>query len=310
MQAFLNLLGQTNIPAIVAALLLCLAYLPPLWQALPQSPAQGQTTEGSKQTRWRLLAFLVALVAMLAVLVTPINSLARSQLFFMHMLQVIVLSTLCAPLLLLAMPAALLKRLRPEESQGRSNRSSFLRWLTRPLPASILYNGFFLLWHLPPLYLATSEQALLYDLALLALLLLALLNWWPLLGPAEEKRRLSYPAQMLYAFLDGQPIDIYAFLLVFSGTLFYPVYAQQPHPLIAPLSDQEAAGAMLLIPGLVDLIVMTPLFFRWLALLEEKARIRDLQLQQALEEEEQRQGQELSEHRQAASEPSPGLSGE
>ncbi|GER83088.1 hypothetical protein KTAU_17250 [Thermogemmatispora aurantia] len=298
MQTIISLLGQVHIPAIIAALLLCLSYLPSLWREL----RQPQAGERPGQARWRLLAFLVAIVAMLAVLVTPIDQLARSQLFLMHMLQVIVLSTVCAPLLLLALPTVLAGRLRVSEDQARATGPALLRWLTRPLPASMLYNGLFLLWHLPPLYLAISEQAVLYDLALVILLPLALLNWWPLLGPTDEKLRLSYPAQMLYAFLDGQPIDIFAFLLVFSGTLFYPIYAQQPHPLIAPLSDQEAAGAMLLVPGLVDLLVMTPLFFRWLALLEEKARVRDQQLQQALETEEQQRA--LSEDRQTA--PSPG----
>nr|BBH92595.1 hypothetical protein KTA_07940 [Thermogemmatispora argillosa] len=288
MQPLMSLDEQINIPALIGALLLCLGYLPSLWQEQqhpqPEAPAS--------QTTWRLAAFLTALVAMLAVLVTPIDRLARSQLFLMHMLQVIVLSTLCAPLLLIAMPTRLRRRLLPGEDQHRAGGAAVLRFLTQPLAASILYNGFFLLWHLPPLYLVTCQQALLYDLALVILLLMALLNWWPLLGPTAVSRRLSYPAQMLYAFLDGQPIDIFAFLLVFSGTIFYPIYARQAHPLIAPLSDQEAAGAMLLVPGLVDLLVMTPLFFRWLAELEARARLRDQQLQQIVEAEEQRRASE------------------
>ncbi|WP_052889806.1 cytochrome c oxidase assembly protein [Thermogemmatispora carboxidivorans] len=300
MQAIITLLEQGHMAALIAALLLCLGYLPALWRELRQP--QPQPEEHPGQARWRLLAFLFAIVAMLVVLVTPIDRLARNQLFLMHMLQVIVLSTICAPLLLLALPTALVGRLHLRESQERTNGPALLRWLTRPFPASLLYNGFFLLWHLPPLYLITSEQALLYDLALIFLLLLACLNWWPLLGPVDEKRRLSYPAQMLYAFLDGQPIDIFAFLLVFSGAIFYPIYARQPHPRMAPLSDQEAAGAMLLVPGLVDLIVMTPLFFRWLAALEEKARIRDQQLQQVYEAEEHKQA--WSEKQQPA--PAPG----
>ncbi|WP_069802974.1 cytochrome c oxidase assembly protein [Thermogemmatispora onikobensis] len=302
MQAIIPLLDLVNLPALVVALLLCLGYLPPLWRELrqPQPPPE----ERPGQARWRLLAFLIAIVAMLVVLATSIDRLARNQLFLMHMLQVIVLSTICAPLLLLALPTALARQLRAGEGREQSRWSALLCWLTRPFPASILYNGFFLLWHLPPLYLAISEQALLYDLALVILLPLACLNWWPLLGPVDEKQRLSYPAQMLYAFLDGQPIDIFAFLLVFSGTIFYPIYAWQPHPLMAPLSDQEAAGAMLLVPGLVDLIVMTPLFFRWLAALEERARIHDQQLQQVLEAEAEEHKQALSQEQQTT--PTPG----
>ncbi|MBX5450232.1 cytochrome c oxidase assembly protein [Thermogemmatispora sp.] len=299
MQMLMTLLEQVNLPAFLGALLLCLGYLPPLWRERRHPPSE---TSASRPC-WGLVAFLTALAAMLAVLITPIDRLARSQLFVMHMLQVIVLSTLCAPLLLIAMPVALRRRLLSGRDHRQAGASAVLHFLTRPLPASILYNGFFLLWHLPSLYTVTCKQALLYDLALVILLLTALLNWWPLLGPTDAGQGLSYPAQMLYAFLDGQPIDIFAFLLVFSGAIFYPIYAQQAHPLLAPLSDQEAAGAMLLVPGLVDLLVITPLFFRWLAELERRARVRDQQLQQIREAAEQEKEPAASENWPAAASP-------
>jgi putative membrane protein len=93
---------------------------------------------------------------------------------------------------------------------------------------------------------------------------------------------------MVYAFLDGQPVDIFAFLLVFTGAIFYPYY-QIPAPLVQlgltayPL--QAAGGTFLMIPGLVDLIVMTPLFFSWLGQMEARAKIADQKMQEELEEE-------------------------
>ena len=86
---------------------------------------------------------------------------------------------------------------------------------------------------------------------------------------------MTYPKQMLYAFLDGQPLDIYAFLLVFSGVVIYPFYAIPPQLGIYAFADQAMGGALLLLPGLIDLVVMTPLFFLWLAQIEQKARIAD-----------------------------------
>ena len=94
---------------------------------------------------------------------------------------------------------------------------------------------------------------------------------------------MSYPQQMLYAFLDGQPVDIFAFLLVFSFVVFYPQYTVPPQLRISAFADQAVGGAFLLLPGLVDLVVMSPLFFRWLGQLEEKAKIAD---QRRQEEEE------------------------
>jgi putative membrane protein len=116
--------------------------------------------------------------------------------------------------------------------------------------------------------------------------LTALLNWWPLIGPLRELRRLSYPMQMAYAFFDGLPLDIFAFLLVYTGVVFYPYYAI-PAQFIqfgySPVSDQTVAGALLLIPGLVDLVVMSPLFFRWLAQIERQAKLDDQKRQEEAE---------------------------
>ena len=85
--------------------------------------------------------------------------------------------------------------------------------------------------------------------------------------------------QMLYAFLDGQPVDIFAFLVVFTGVAFYTHYVIPPQFIqfgYSAVADQTVAGAFLLIPGLVDLVVMSPLFFRWLAQIEQQ-RAQDVQ---------------------------------
>jgi cytochrome c oxidase assembly factor CtaG len=116
-----------------------------------------------------------------------------------------------------------------------------------------------------------------------------MLNWWPLIGSLHELRRMSYPIQMIYAFFDGQPVDIFAFVLVFTGVPIYTFYAIPPQLGLSAFADQAIAGALLLIPGLVDLGVMSPLFFRWLGQIEQRARLADQQRQEVeevLEEEE------------------------
>jgi putative membrane protein len=159
------------------------------------------------------------------------------------------------------------------------------RALTLPLVASILFNLTFLAWHAPAIFNVAQRNESLYQIEMISFLLLALLNWWPLIGPVRDLRTMSYPMQMLYAFLDGQPVDIFAFLLVFTGTVFYTQYVIPPQFIQAGYSavaDQTIAGAFLLVPGLVDLVVMSPLFFRWLAQVEQQAKVED----QRREEEE------------------------
>lgn len=279
--------------ALLFLLILCLLYAFGITQARKRSPT------GTPLKPLRVAAFITAIILSALVLLTPVDTIARTQLFSFHMLQAVVLTTVSAPLLLYACPAWLLQPLF-----NQPIARSIAGVLTRPVIASILFNLNFLAWHTPRLFTFALVHGSLYHVEMLSFLLTALLNWWPLIGPIRETHKLTYPQQMLYAFLDGQPVDIFAFLLVFSGVALYPHYAVPPQLGISAFADQAAGGALLLIPGLVDLLVMSPLFFRWLAQIEEKARIAD---QRRLEEEEaQAQADEETEEVEERSEPQPG----
>jgi len=228
----------------------------------------------------QVIAFGVAIVCIALVLLTPIDSIARTQLFAAHMVQAVVLTTVCAPLLIFACPAWLLLPVL-----NLPVVRSVARALTQPVVASAIFNVNFLIWHAPGFFNFALANGTFYHVEMLSFLLTSLLNWWPLIGPVRELRRLSYPQQMLYAFLDGQPVDIFAFLLVFSGVVFYPRYMVPPQLGIPAFADQAVGGALLLLPGLVDLLVMTPLFFRWLGQIEERSRINDQRLQELAEAE-------------------------
>ena len=231
------------------------------------------------------VGFVAAILLSGLVLLTPFDTVARTQLFAAHMVQAVVLTTLCAPLLLASCHNWLLQPVL-EHPVFRH----VLRALTRPLIASIIFNLTFLAWHAPAIFDAAQRNEVLYQLEMLSFLFTALLNWWPLIGPSRELRRLSYPQQMLYAFLDGQPVDIYAFLLVFTGTVFYKQYVLPLWFTQAGLSAVALGfvlnNKLLVIPGLVDLVVMSPLFFRWLGQLEQQAKLADQKRQEEAEEAE------------------------
>src|SRR6266699_4973406 len=232
---------------------------------------------------YRVMAFIAAILVLAIVLLSPLDTIARTQLFAAHMLQAIALTTLFAPLLLVACPDWLLQPLIDQPMIRR-----ILQELTQPLVASITFNFTFLIWHAPSLYNYALRNGTLYHIEMLTFLVTALLNWWPLIGPLRELRRLSYPLQMAYAFFDGLPLDIFAFLLVYTGVVFYPYYAIPPQFMAwgySAVADQTIGGAFLLVPGLVDLVVMSPLFFLWLSQIERQAKVDDVRRQ---EEEEAR----------------------
>lgn len=283
----LNLSWHWSPIALIGLVMLCLLY------AFGIRQARKGNVQGTPLQKRRIVAFIVAVVVMAVVFLTPIDTIARTQLFFVHMVQAVTLTTVCAPLLLYACPAWLLRPLLNQPLVQPVARA-----LTQPVIASIIFNINFLAWHAPGLYHFALVHGTVYHVALLSFLLTSLLNWWPLIGPVREFHKMTYPMQMLYAFLDGQPVDIFAFLVVFSGVVFYPYYPVPPPLGISSFADQAVGGALLLIPGLVDLVVMSPLFFRWLAQIEQKAKVED-ERRQELEEAQEYADEEIEETSEA-----------
>lgn len=267
-----------NPTVISILLLLILGYLAALWQARSRRLRDAQEVSVRP---YQIAAFFAAIVLAAALFLTPINTVARTQLFLVHMVQAVLLTTVCAPLILVGSPSVLL---RPPLELPVVR--TIARILTQPLVASVLFNLTFLLTHAPKIYTSLQQDGAAYDAMMLGIFLTSLLNWWPLIGSVHELRRMSYPVQIAYSFFDGQPVDIYAFILVFTTVPLYTHYAIPPQLGLSAFGDQAAGGALLLIPGLVDLGVMSPLFFRWLAQIERKARLADQRRQEELERED------------------------
>ncbi len=270
----LNLLWPWSLGVLLFLLLLCLLYIMGLRHAARYSPETRTST-------YRVIAFFSAILIMALMLATPVDTVARTQLFAVHMAQAVILTTLCAPLVLLGCPEVILRPLL-----NTPVVRNIIRAVTRPLVASITFNLLFLLWHAPRIFHLALLSTPLYHAEMLSIFCASLLNWYPLIGSLPDLRRMSYPMQMLYAFFDGQPVDIFAFVLVFTGVAIYPYYHIPPQLGLSAFADQAVGGALLLIPGLTDLAVMSPLFFRWLGRIEQQTRLTDQSRQEQTELEE------------------------
>jgi putative membrane protein len=236
------------------------------------------------------IAFFSGIFLAALVLLTPIDTIGRTQYLWIHIAQTITLTTICAPLLIMGCGWGLA---RPVLHQPVLR--GIATFLTRPVVASLLFNIVFLLWHTPKILDATAVSPDLYQVMELSIFAFSLLNWYPLIGTDPELEQMSYPMQMLYAFVDGQPVDIFAFVLVFTDVPIYTQFRNSVGPHLPAYADQALAGALLLIPGLVDLAVMTPLFFRWLGQIERKTNIADQRRQEEEEaEEEEEEEEEIS----------------
>ena len=221
---------------------------------------------------WREISFGAGIILTALTLFSPLDTIAQTQLFTAHMVQVILLSTVCAPLIMAGCPDALMSMVLEIRGVQR-----VARFLTRPLVASIVFNAVFLVWSIPALYDAGIGNSSIYHLMMLCIFFASWLNWFPLIGPLHDMHRMSYPMKIFYAFFDGVPMELFAFILVFTGVPIYAYHAIPAQLNMSAFSDQAIGGALLLIPGVVDVIVMAPLFFLWMKDSEEKARLADIQ---------------------------------
>lgn len=217
---------------------------------------------GWRAPRGRQAAFAGSLAVLFVTLNGPLHNLSDSYLFSAHMVQHLAL-TLCFPPLLLygLQPRMVEVFLRP----GVVRRAA--RWLTRPIPAALIFLVPITAWHVPRFYEAAMRNHDVHIVQHLTFLTTSVLMWWPILSPTPALRRASYPVQMLYLFLLGIPMSIVGAMITLSSDVLYPFYADAPRVFgLSPLADQQLGGLIMWVPGgLLFWIAMTVVWFRWSA---------------------------------------------
>lgn len=272
----LHILWHWSPYSLLALVLLCVLYTLTLWLLHRQNPSE-------RPLKKRYFAWFSSGVLILALfLFTPLDAIARTQLFLAHMFQVIFIITFAVPCFLFACPNWFF-----EPVFAHRFSRAIVSKLTQPVIASVIFNVTFIFWHLPIVYDQTllPQHSYLYHSMIWSLFLVSFLNWWPLIGHDRQLHHMSYPEQIAFAFLDGEPMQIYAFIIVFSGAVLYTYHV--PTQFLSAYADQASAGALLLLPGIVDVAVMSPLFFRWLNQMETRARRNDERRARLLEAQEQ-----------------------
>jgi len=205
--------------------------------------------------------FFVAGVALLWLAADwPMHDIAEEHLYFVHMLQHLLISFIVPPLFLLAMPAWLARLIVSE--QGRPQR--VLRWFAQPLVAGLIFNALQVLTHWGAVVDLSVENGAFHYAIHLAVFVSALLMWFPVLGPLPEMQ-MSEPGKMLYLFLMSIIPTVPAGWLTFAEGVVYKSY-DTGDPLwgISPRDDQQAAGAVMKVLGGFYLWILIAIrFFRF-----------------------------------------------
>jgi len=204
--------------------------------------------------------FFSGLVVMFGSLNGPIHDLSDDYLFSAHMVQHLLLTLAVPPLLLAGTPGWMIRG--PLAARGVA---PVARWLTRAPIAFVVFNLTIAVWHLPPFYNAAMAHHGLHIVEHLMFMAAAVLMWWPLLSQLPELPRLAYPGQMLYSFLMSIPMSIVAVYIAMADHVLYPAYSATPRILpLTPLEDQLLGALIMWIPGgMIFMIIMTVVFFKW-----------------------------------------------
>jgi putative membrane protein len=216
--------------------------------------------------------------ALALALLSPIHSFSE-ELFFVHMTQHVLLMSVAVPLLMLANPMPTMLWSLPDRARiavGRTLAADgwplrTLKLATRPIVAWWLFVLDLWLWHQPPAYQAALESEAVHYAQHLLFMVTAVLFWWPVIGPAPLRSRLSYPARMLYVFVTWVPNSVLGAGFTFAPAALIAFYEARPrHWGIDPLIDQQLAGLIMWIPG--DMIYAAAMMVLLIAALRQEDR--------------------------------------
>jgi cytochrome c oxidase assembly factor CtaG len=202
--------------AVVLVPLLALGYA----TVLRRHPAPG----------WRIGCFLGGLGVILAVFVTPLESLALRYLLTAHLLQNVALAEWAPALVVLGLPRA---------ATRAAERWQPMRFLTHPLVALPVWLGTYYAWHIPAAYdTALRHPSTLLHLEHLCYFLTGVLVWWPVL--AERLDAGASAAYLFAAFALASPLGL---LLALIPNAVYTFYEHAPRVWgWSPTTDQQVAG--------------------------------------------------------------------
>ncbi len=227
--------------------------------------------------RWRGAAFYGGLVTLALAVGSPVDAYA-AELFWVHMVQHVLLMMVAPLLLLIGRPWPRLSRPLPLGLRRPLARTVLAGptwapvrraydWLAAPLIAFVLFNGTLLLWHLPFLYDLTLRDGLVHDLEHGLFFGTALLFWVHLLPGASGRPQLADGMRAVYGTAALLVSWVLAIVLGLAPQPVYAAYAALSHRPggLTALGDQQLAAGIMWVPGSVPYcIVLVVVALRWL----------------------------------------------
>jgi putative membrane protein len=255
-----------RLEVIIPLLLLGYVYLAG-WRRLRQRTAASRSTGRSLHRApltavWRPIGYLLGLLCIALALISPIDSLGQ-QLFFMHMIQHLLLIMIAPPLLLIANPMPVLLwglptkwRLSAGHAIGHllhrdSQFRHVLRTATAPGIVWLVWVIALFSWHDPSMYNAALRYDFIHDLEHLSFFIASMLFWWHVTGAGPRvHRQFGYIGAIAFCLAAVPPNMALGVWLAFNENVIYSYYEAVPRLWVTdPLTDQRIGGIIMWIPG-------------------------------------------------------------
>jgi len=205
--------------------------------------------------RWHAWSFAAGWLVMLLGLMSPVDTYS-DDLFWMHMIQHVMITMIVAPLMLLGAPATL--ALRAASPRVRTTylvpflNSRLVRALTWPPSAIVIYIASVWSWHWPDAYDAAIASEAVHFVEHGVFLLGAVLLWWLVIGVDATRLRPHHVwrcALLVVAILQNIGLGL---ILINIGEPVYETYATAaavrewgPDALL----DQRIGAGIMWVPG-------------------------------------------------------------
>ena len=205
--------------------------------------------------RWHAWSFAAGWLVMLLGLMSPVDTYS-DDLFWMHMIQHVMITMIVAPLMLLGAPATL--ALRAASPRVRTTylvpflNSRLVRALTWPPAAIVIYIASVWSWHWPDAYDAAIASEAVHFVEHGVFLLGAVLLWWLVIGVDATRLRPHHVwrcALLVVAILQNIGLGL---ILINVGEPVYDTYATAaavrewgPDALL----DQRIGAGIMWVPG-------------------------------------------------------------
>jgi putative membrane protein len=229
------------------------------WYAVTRIGPRATIPGEAVVTRSQLAWFVATMAVLWAASDWPLHDIGENYLYSAHMVQHLLLSFVLPPMAWLATPTWLARLV-----VGSGLAYRIVRYLARPLMATLIFNAVVVLQHWPVVVNTSVGNGPFHYGVHVLVVFSSLLMWLPVAGPLPELRP-PLAVQMIHLFAQSIIPTVPTGFLVFAEGTVYRAY-DVPYRLwgLSTTDDQQLAGAfMKVLGGMYLWMIIGVLFVRF-----------------------------------------------